>query len=83
MSICQADGCLTASGFSTDLRISSHQPLTTAKARATSSYYSIPFLRNRRFVDRAKELEELEKRLIMSEDCQKLALVGLDGVGNT
>ncbi|KAL8657071.1 MAG: hypothetical protein Q9226_002279 [Calogaya cf. arnoldii] len=64
-------------------RTSSHQPPTTAKARATSSSYNIPFLRNRRFVGRVKKLVELEEKLMISNDCQKLALVGLGGVGKT
>ena len=64
-------------------RTSSHQPRTTAKARATSSSYNIPFLRNRRFVGRVKKLVELEEKLMISNDCQKLALVGLGGVGKT
>ena len=39
--------------------------------------------RNRRFVGRTEKLKELEARLIGSSDCQKLALVGLGGVGKT
>ncbi|KAI9715644.1 MAG: hypothetical protein M1812_005796 [Candelaria pacifica] len=51
--------------------------------RTTISHYSIPFLRNRRFIGRTKKLKELEEKLIVSNDCQKLALVGLGGVGKT
>lgn len=39
--------------------------------------------RNRRFFGRTEKLKELEARLIGSSDCQKLALVGLGGVGKT
>ncbi|KAL8858444.1 MAG: hypothetical protein Q9178_005125, partial [Gyalolechia marmorata] len=49
---------------------------------ATTSYYSIPS-RNRWFVGRTKKLKELEEKLITSDNCQKLALVGLGGVGKT
>ena len=48
---------------------------------SSSSY--LPFLRNRRFTGRTDELKELEKRLIIRKDCQKLAVVGLGGVGKT
>ncbi|MCJ1279782.1 hypothetical protein MMC21_007606 [Puttea exsequens] len=49
---------------------------------ATTSYCNIP-PRNRRFIGRMEKLEELEEKLILSNDCQKLALVGLGGVGKT
>lgn len=39
--------------------------------------------RNRWFVDRTKKLKELEKKLIASDECQWLALVGPGGVGKT
>ena len=45
-------------------------------------YCNIP-PQNRRFVGRTKKLKELEERLIVKNDCQKLALVGLGGVGKT
>ncbi|KAL9109562.1 MAG: hypothetical protein Q9227_005742 [Pyrenula ochraceoflavens] len=46
-------------------------------------YYYIPFLRNRRFVGRSAMLEEIADRLFVSQKCQKLALVGLGGIGKT
>ena len=51
--------------------------------RVSMPYYSIPFLRNRRFIGRNTKLEVLEEKLLISEGCQKLALVGLGGVGKT
>jgi len=48
---------------------------------SSSSY--LPFLRNRRFTGRTEKLKELEERLIIRKDCQKLAVVGLGGVGKT
>ncbi|KAL9102394.1 MAG: hypothetical protein Q9163_002460 [Psora crenata] len=50
---------------------------------ATPPYYSIPFLRNRRFIGRTTKLKELEEKLMISKDCRKLALFGLRGVGKT
>ena len=51
--------------------------------RVSAPYYIIPFPQNRRFVGRNPELEVLEEKLLISKDCQKLALVGLGGVGKT
>ena len=48
---------------------------------SSSSY--LPFLRNRRFTGRTEKLKELEERLIIRKDYQKLAVVGLGGVGKT
>ena len=53
------------------------------KVCATTPYYSIPFPSNRWFVGRTMKLKELEEKLITRDDCQKLALVGLGGVGKT
>ncbi|MCJ1381674.1 hypothetical protein MMC17_004785 [Xylographa soralifera] len=50
---------------------------------ATTSYYSIPFPPNRWFVGRTKKLKELEEKLVTHDDCQKVALVGLGGIGKT
>ncbi|KAL8748675.1 MAG: hypothetical protein Q9184_007152 [Pyrenodesmia sp. 2 TL-2023] len=50
---------------------------------STTSAYCIPFLRNRRFIGRTKKLKELEEKLIISSHCQRLALVGLGGIGKT
>lgn len=45
--------------------------------------YHIPFPQNRHFVGRGAELEVLTQKLLVMEDCQKLALVGLGGMGKT
>ncbi|KAL8942228.1 MAG: hypothetical protein Q9211_001495, partial [Gyalolechia sp. 1 TL-2023] len=50
---------------------------------STTSSYCIPFLRNQHFVGRTKKLKELQEKLMVSSHCQKLALVGLGGVGKT
>ena len=50
-------------------------------ATSTKSFYCIPFLQNHRFIGRTAKLNELERKLIVNQDCQKLALVGLGGVG--
>ncbi|KAL8699698.1 MAG: hypothetical protein Q9201_005860 [Fulgogasparrea decipioides] len=50
---------------------------------STTSSYCIPFLRNRRFIGRTEKLKELEEKLFINSHCQKLALVGLGGVGKT
>ncbi|QIW98225.1 hypothetical protein AMS68_003743 [Peltaster fructicola] len=43
----------------------------------------LPFPKNRHFVGREAALEQLEQRLLIKKDCQKLAIVGLGGVGKT
>ncbi|KAH9881001.1 hypothetical protein J1614_001494 [Plenodomus biglobosus] len=45
--------------------------------------YSIPFLENRYFVGRHKELRVLQQKLMVDQDCQKLSIVGLGGTGKT
>ena len=45
--------------------------------------YHIPFLRNRRFVGRDTPLQALTQKLLVTRDCQKVALVGLGGVGKS
>jgi tetratricopeptide (TPR) repeat protein len=45
--------------------------------------YHIPFLMNRRFVGRKKELDLLQQRLMVDRDCQELSIVGLGGTGKT
>ncbi|MDI1484963.1 MAG: hypothetical protein OHK93_000097 [Ramalina farinacea] len=54
----------------------------TGTACATPPYYQLP-PRNRRFIGRTEKLKELEEKLIISSDCQKLALVGLGGIGKS
>ncbi|KAI1746899.1 hypothetical protein F4782DRAFT_522988 [Xylaria castorea] len=46
-------------------------------------YYYIPLSRNRRFTGRDNILGELKEKLFIDRNCQKLAVVGLGGVGKT
>ncbi|KAI0452034.1 hypothetical protein F5B21DRAFT_355977 [Xylaria acuta] len=45
--------------------------------------YCIPLSRNRRFTGRDDILNKLREKLFVSRECQKLAVVGLGGVGKT
>ncbi|KAH6991973.1 hypothetical protein EDB82DRAFT_459264 [Fusarium venenatum] len=45
--------------------------------------YHIPFTRNTRFTGRATILNELEDRFFGQDQCQRVALVGLGGIGKT
>ncbi|KAH8742904.1 acyl transferase/acyl hydrolase/lysophospholipase [Diaporthe sp. PMI_573] len=45
--------------------------------------YSIPFPRNQYFVGRDTILQDLRQKLFIQPECQKLAIVGLGGVGKT
>ena len=49
----------------------------------SSAYSYLPITRNRWFIGRTRKLEELEARYFKGEGCQKLALVGLGGIGKT
>ncbi|KAJ3335861.1 hypothetical protein HDU93_004230 [Gonapodya sp. JEL0774] len=51
-------------------------------ARPSSAQYYIPFRRNKQFVGRAKTIDELHRKLFQ-ENCGRVALVGLGGVGKT
>ncbi|KAJ3335862.1 hypothetical protein HDU93_004231, partial [Gonapodya sp. JEL0774] len=51
-------------------------------ARSSSPQYHIPFRRNKQFVGRAKTIDELYRKLFQ-ENCGRVALVGLGGVGKT
>ncbi|KAI0439883.1 hypothetical protein F4803DRAFT_529566 [Xylaria telfairii] len=46
-------------------------------------YYYLPFPKNNRFTGRDLILDTLKKRLFVSKECQRLAVVGLGGVGKT
>ncbi|KAI1740902.1 hypothetical protein F4680DRAFT_418071 [Xylaria scruposa] len=48
-----------------------------------SRHYYIPLSRNRRFTGRDSILGELKDKLFIGKECQKLAVVGLGGVGKT
>ncbi|GAB7336817.1 hypothetical protein MBLNU13_g11325t2 [Cladosporium sp. NU13] len=39
--------------------------------------------RNRKFVGRKEELESLQRKLFVDRDCEKVAVVGLGGIGKT
>jgi tetratricopeptide (TPR) repeat protein len=43
----------------------------------------LPFSRNYNFVGRTDEIDALERKLFSKQDCQKVAVVGLGGVGKT
>nr|POF20689.1 kinesin light chain [Quercus suber] len=43
----------------------------------------LPFLRNQHFVGRSTELEALEQKLFVKQDCHRMAVVGLGGIGKT
>ena len=45
--------------------------------------YYLPFSKNRRFIGRQDELQELRQRLLVDKECQKMAVIGLGGVGKT
>lgn len=45
--------------------------------------WTVPFPRNERFVGRTSELDQLSTRLSSVESCQRVAMVGLGGVGKT
>ena len=49
----------------------------------SGAYIYLPVARNKRFVGRTGKLEELEARYFMTEGCQRVALVGLGGIGKT
>jgi len=43
----------------------------------------LPFSKNKNFIGRTEEIDELERKLIVEQHCQKIAVVGLGGVGKT
>jgi tetratricopeptide (TPR) repeat protein len=43
----------------------------------------LPFSKNKDFIGRTKEIDALERKLFVEQDCQKIAIVGLGGVGKT
>jgi hypothetical protein len=53
-----------------------------AESAVRPSYY-LPFLRNRHFVGRGTQLQRVTQKLLVTKECQKLAVVGLSGVGKT
>ncbi|KAI0184731.1 hypothetical protein EV127DRAFT_443312 [Xylaria flabelliformis] len=55
----------------------------SATSQASRHCYYIPLSRNRRFTGRNSILGELKDKLFVGKECQKLAVVGLGGVGKT
>jgi tetratricopeptide (TPR) repeat protein len=45
--------------------------------------FHLPFQRNLKFIGRSKELHTLNQKLLVNQDCQKLSIVGLGGMGKT
>lgn len=45
--------------------------------------WTVPFPRNKNFVGRGTELDQLSTKLSSAESCQRVAIVGLGGVGKT
>jgi hypothetical protein len=54
---------------------------TAGKLVARRKY--MPFNQNRQFIGRTPELETLGQKLFVKQDCQKIAVVGLGGIGKT
>ena len=57
--------------------------MTNALIGTSKQVVYIPFSKNHQFVGRRAELEVLERRLVKAQDCQRLAVVGLGGMGKT
>jgi len=61
------------------------KPLETDALVGQSSKPSryLPFAKNKNFIGRTEEIDTLEQKLMVEQDCQKIAIVGLGGVGKT
>ncbi|KKA23726.1 kinesin light chain 1, partial [Rasamsonia emersonii CBS 393.64] len=53
------------------------------QTRRQEACWSVPFVRNPKFVGREQQLDELERRLFVEGSCTKIAIFGLGGVGKT
>lgn len=62
------------------VRLSEHSRHTS---QASQHCHYIPLSRNGRFTGRHDILDKLKEKLFVSKECQKLAVVGLGGVGKT
>ncbi|PIG87297.1 kinesin light chain [Aspergillus arachidicola] len=51
--------------------------------RGAKRTFYLPLERNRQFIGRNAELDTLKQKLLVTEDCQKVALSGLGGIGKT
>jgi tetratricopeptide (TPR) repeat protein len=58
-------------------------PAPNATIERRSPCYYIPFPKNKRFVGRTPTLDKLIQKLFVQNDSQRVALVGLGGVGKT
>jgi tetratricopeptide (TPR) repeat protein len=54
-----------------------------AAGRVAKPTYYIPFLKNPYFVGRRDELNVLQQKLLVDQDCQKMSMAGLGGTGKT
>ncbi|KAF1984075.1 kinesin light chain [Aulographum hederae CBS 113979] len=63
--------------------VAGSQTADEATKRSPTSAFYVPFPRNRRFVGRATELDTLKQKLLIDRDCQRLAIIGLGGIGKT
>ena len=61
------------------------EPLETNTLAGQSSKPSryLPFSKNKNFIGRTEEIDALEQKLFVEQECQKIAVVGLGGVGKT
>ncbi|KAI9866792.1 MAG: hypothetical protein M1813_000734 [Trichoglossum hirsutum] len=55
----------------------------TIEKSAAKAHWSVPFLRNERFVGRSSTLSELETTLLGESHCRRVAIAGLGGMGKT
>ncbi|RYP36178.1 hypothetical protein DL767_003510 [Monosporascus sp. MG133] len=73
----------TTTGAETQTAAAADEPSEHSINRATLPCHYIPFAKNKRFVGRDGTLERLKEMLFIGKECQKVAVVGLGGVGKT
>ncbi|RYO74827.1 hypothetical protein DL764_010710 [Monosporascus ibericus] len=78
----RAQALTPAASMETDRAAASSNTKALLSNRASRPYY-IPLSRNRHFTGRDAVLDRLQERLFIRKECQKLAVVGLGGVGKT
>ncbi|KAF2153440.1 hypothetical protein K461DRAFT_140501 [Myriangium duriaei CBS 260.36] len=64
-------------------RWETHNKIVDALSIGHAVHHIIPFTRNPNFIGRVTALAELQQRLFLRRDCQRLAIVGLGGIGKT